>query len=499
MSPWVLGLLLVVSPDRVGIFAGSNGAPAGRAPLEHAEADAARMRRVFVELGGVAPEDAHLLEAPTAQAILETIKRVGPGAGLLVFYYSGHADERALLLEGSELSFAELSRALDEVGARLSLRVVDACRSGALARRKGASLGAPFHLDKSDRGEGKVVITSSAEWEDSLESDRLGGSFFTLHLTTGLRGAADTDKNGRVTLSEAYAYVYGRTVESTMISASGAQHPTFAYDLSGQGDLVLTQPSQTGGTLSFGEGDWFVLDAATGRVAAEIGSPATIALPAGEYRISKRTRSEVWSGKLRMTKSASLIADELLTDREAHARLVRKGGPEDPGAAHALRLQVGLRGPIDEGLRAAMLGRIGYELVLPWLSVMPFVSATLPRAFETPRLRYDSFELGLGVLVSRTLDFELLSVRGGLLVEGVRLTQSEVDDKEPTRATQGGAFGAQLALESPPFLGDFVASIVGEAAFYVYRRTDVELEPIDGGAIVTRPSYRLLASLGYEW
>jgi hypothetical protein len=94
----------------VGIFVGSNGAPAGLTPLQHAEADAARLRRVFVELGGLPPENAHLLEAPTADQILQVIKERGSGAQLLVFYYSGHADQRALLLEGSELSFAELDR-----------------------------------------------------------------------------------------------------------------------------------------------------------------------------------------------------------------------------------------------------------------------------------------------------------------------------------------------------------------------------------------------------
>ncbi|MBK6686626.1 MAG: caspase family protein [Deltaproteobacteria bacterium] len=493
-------LLAAASADpRVGIFVGSNGAPAGLTPLQHAEADAARLRRVFVELGGLPPENAHLLEAPTADQILQVIKERGSGAQLLVFYYSGHADQRALLLEGSELSFAELDRALAEAGAQVSLHLVDACRSGALTRRKGARLGEPFHFEAAPKGEGKVVITSSAEWEDSHESDRLGGSFFTLHLATGLRGAADGDRDGRVTLAEAYGYVYGRTVESTLASSGGSQHPTFAYDLSGQGDLVLTWPSGPGGVLTFGEGEYLVLEAATQRVAAEINTPGSrITLPPGEYRILKRTRTEVWSGRARIGAGASWLADQFLTEREAHARLVRKGGPKDPELAQGLRAQIGWRGPIDASLGAAPIFRLGYELVLPWLSLSPYLSATWPQTFETPRLVYRTQELGLGVLASRALDFEWLTVRGGLLVEGLRLAQVEAEDREPSRTTWGAAFGAQLALESPPF-GDFGAAVLGEVAFYLFRRSNAELEPIEASSLVSEPNLRLLLALGYNW
>ncbi len=486
---------------RVGIFVGSNGAPDGRTPLSHAEADAARMRDAFVELGGIAPNAAHVLRAPDATQILAMIDHAGRGAKMLVFYYSGHADERALLLEGSQLSFAELTEALEATGAQLSLHIVDACRSGALTREKGAYLGERFTVDTESYGEGKVVITSSAEWEDSLESDRLGGSFFTLHMATGLRGAADQDGDGRVTLDEAYRYVYGRTVQSTLASGGGVQHPTFRYDLSGRGDLTLTWPTRARGVLRFGDGDYAVTEAVSGRLVAEVAtSGASIGVAPGRYQIVRRARDALFSGQVEITPGADVRAEDVLEERTTYARLVRKGRPTGPVLAHAIRLQAGLRGRIASGLEAAPLFRVGYEVALPWLSTMAYVAATTPAGFETPRLSYRTQELGFGLLVSRAIDFRYVTLRGGLAAELVRLHQAEVRAREPDRTSWGGAFSAQVALESVPIADVLTAAIVTEAALYAYNASEAAVTPdLEGGSVATRPTYRALLALGYQF
>ena len=96
-----------------------------------------------------------------------------------------------------------------------------------------------------------MLLTSSAADEDSQEADRIGGSYFSHHLASGLLGDADRSGDGRVSLAEAYAYAYARTVADTAESAAGAQHPTFSYELAGNGDVVLTDvKSRTEGPLS---------------------------------------------------------------------------------------------------------------------------------------------------------------------------------------------------------------------------------------------------------
>jgi uncharacterized caspase-like protein len=92
---------------------------------------------------------------------------------------------------------------------------------------------------------GEALLTSSTSDELARESDALRGSFFTHHLVSGLRGAADQSKDGRVTLAEAYDYAYAKTVTQ----AEGGQHPTFKYDLAGRGDVVLTALADAGAWL----------------------------------------------------------------------------------------------------------------------------------------------------------------------------------------------------------------------------------------------------------
>src|SRR5207244_8886119 len=124
----------------------------------------------------------------------------------------------------------------------IRIAIFDSCRSGVLTRTKGARKAPAFEVEsQSPRdAQGLVILTSSASDEDSQESDLIGGSYFSHHLASGLLGSADRSGDGRVTLFEAYAYAYDRTVADTAETAAGAQHPTFSYDLAGNGDLVLT-------------------------------------------------------------------------------------------------------------------------------------------------------------------------------------------------------------------------------------------------------------------
>lgn len=497
----LLSIPSVAEARRLGVFVGSNAAPEGREPLAFAELDAERTRDVFVELGEMNVADAVFLRSPSADEIVQAIRGLGTRADgdTFIFYYSGHADDRALLLGGSELPLPELLGALNAVEAKLALHLVDACRSGALTRRKGASLGPRFSVNTDPAGEGRAVITSSAEWEDSQESDRLGGSFFTLHLLSGLRGAADRDGDERVTLSEAYEYVYGRTVESTLATAAGPQHPTFSYDLSGRGDVVLTWTSRAGGTLVLGQGDYLVVDEESGSIVAEVlatpGMKVTVA--PGTYRVRKRTKTDLSTGRIAVDAGQTYRADERLDERVAHARLVRKGGLRDPTTAHVLRAYGGMRGQLDDGVPAVGLFRFGYELVLPWLSVMPYANVTTTGSFETERLAYVARELGAGLAVSRAFDFSYVTLRASLSGEAVRLTQRERDDRESSRGTWGTAVAIAGGIESPPIL-DFALAATGEVAFYTYRTTEARTEPAGDGETVTRPTFRVLLSLGWE-
>ena len=55
-----------------------------------------------------------------------------------------------------------------------------------------------------------------------------------------MRGAADNTQDGTVTLNEAYSFAADETLARTTSSIAGAQHPSYSINLTGSGDLVLT-------------------------------------------------------------------------------------------------------------------------------------------------------------------------------------------------------------------------------------------------------------------
>ena len=107
------------------------------------------------------------------------------------FYYSGHSDEDGLLIGNDRVSYDELRARIQGIPAEVRLAILDSCASGAFTRRKGGVRRAPFMMDGSADTKGHAYLASSAINEAAQESDRIGASFFTHYLVSGLRGAAD--------------------------------------------------------------------------------------------------------------------------------------------------------------------------------------------------------------------------------------------------------------------------------------------------------------------
>lgn len=288
---------------RLALVIGANRGDGGDEPLRFAEADASRMARVLTELGGFAKSDVVELKTPDAREAARTMAALEQRAGdearagkppLLLFYYSGHADADALHLAGSHIALQDLRRWLAASPAAVRLVVLDSCKSGALTRVKGAH-GAPaieVRLSDELNTRGEAVLTSSTSDELARESDSFRGSFFTHHLVTGLRGAADRSKDGRVTLAEAYDYAYAHTVAE----AAGGQHPTFKFDLAGRGEVVLTSLDEAGAWLDFAAGTdgLFLIVGEDGLVVGdvEVGkTPLKVAVAPGRYEVRKRTQA----------------------------------------------------------------------------------------------------------------------------------------------------------------------------------------------------------------
>jgi hypothetical protein len=293
---------------RLALVIGSHEGGQGRDRLIYAGSDAAAFRRTLEELGGLREGDATLLVDPDSVRILRALddlearvralKRAGSRVEALV-YYSGHANEKGLLLGTQGIDYRVFRTRMNSLGADVRIAVVDACESGALTRLKGGHTAPAFLVDKSIRSEGYAILTSSSESESAQESDRVGGSFFTNALNSGLRGAADASRDGKVTLHEAYQFAYNETLARTETSRGGPQHAGYDIQLNGSGDVVLTDLRQGSSFADLSEdltGRLFIRDS-TGHLVAELQKPAgrdmRLGLSAGVYEV-RLLRDGAW-------------------------------------------------------------------------------------------------------------------------------------------------------------------------------------------------------------
>lgn len=92
-------------------------------------------------------------------------------------------------------------------------------------------------LERLTRSKGRAIVTASRSNEVSIELNDLGHGVFTYYLVQGLKGAADLNRDGLVTLQELYEYVE-QEVSRKARSVGGNQHPVMKGELEGALPLV---------------------------------------------------------------------------------------------------------------------------------------------------------------------------------------------------------------------------------------------------------------------
>jgi len=377
---WLAPAIARAHVERFAVLIGNNRGQDHELPLRYAESDASRMYEVLRDLGGFEPVNMVLLkneDAETARKTLIAINdRIRSSVALpntqavLLVYYSGHADEDSLHLGKTRLPVHELAQLSRGSSANFRLVVLDACRSGALTRLKGGKVAAPFALPEEQiPSDGLAFLTASAASEDAQESDELRASFFTHALVSGLLGAADRDADGAVVLDEAYRYAYETTLRATSRTLAGTQHPSFRYDMRGQGELVLTRPEAHAGqraTLEFPAGMSFLVMRGhdEGAVLAEISERAQarrLSVRPGSYFVRGRGPRVLFEGELSAGAGEIVAIDTGDLERIEYARLVRKG-IYGPGLAHGVELGARVRSALPNADAACYGAFAGYAL-----------------------------------------------------------------------------------------------------------------------------------------
>ncbi len=440
---------------RIAVLVGSNAGTEERPPLRYAESDAGKLARVLTELGGVDPSDAFLVQgrdlaavrgalAAATARVAERLKNPADRV-VLFFYFSGHSDGVAIEQGRERLTFADVRAWLRSTGAHVRLSVIDACKSGAFLETKGGTVGPSFDIRLADdlATSGEALLASSAANEVALESAEIGGSFFTHHFVSGLRGAADTSGDGRVTLSEAYAYAYARTLRTTADTLAGTQHAAYDVRLAGRGELVLTElsgrPAQV--EIDAGVERALIVNLVRDQVIAEVGAGAgrRVAVAPGHYMVrawrggevgtasfkiaAGEARALAWAsfapataGRGQAKGDSMFVADPTMTPSDAPAA-ARPEGSRAPSMRYALFTGVGMQQGASRASGVSPALHAGVRSAEP-------TGPTLAVAFATSAAKDVTETLALGLagyrLGARRGVFEIatgLDIGGGVVVQ----------------------------------------------------------------------------------
>jgi len=436
---------------RFAIVVGHNKGDHRTTKLHYAEKDADKVARLLATIGEVPRERLFVLRSPTAEKLRSTLSRVEEmlsdkaGEQTEIFlYFSGHADDTALLLGDTVFPLQELRTWLKQSPAKVRIALIDACHSGALVRDKGGKR-IPLELAISSEGDasGFAIITSSSAGEKSQESEELRGSFFTHFLASGMRGEADASGDGRVTLGELYQYAYHRTLNRTYAAGGKGQHPTFDYSLSGSGEVVVSYPQKATSRLLFpdaSEGDFLLYDPSSDTVLAEVekkaGQPRSLAIPAGTFDLFRRSDSALFRTSISVPSGSAVAVSSHQMEPVSRTWLIDKG-----------------RTPT-----VSLAAKGGYQF---------FWDATIRERSLLPSVM-GGVELRVNDLLGRRITpFAELLVGGGVSSS----TSDYIGPLAQTFACFEGGVGVAFAVLSSPF----VIELAPEAAlFYAHRTVDNE-------------------------
>ncbi len=236
--------------------------------LQYPVADAEAFYQVLIEKANFKKENVLLLtdkaeKRPTLRnikwALGTFLARSAQKDDLVVIYYAGHGapevDPRGAEPDGlakylvpsdadpddlysTALPMDEVQTIFGRIEAEQVVVFLDACYSGAAggrtfaSRRTRASKVDDVFLDRITRSKGRVIVTASRASEVSIELPELSHGIFTYYLVQGLRGGADLDRDGIVSLQELYQYLE-QEVSRKSRSVGGNQHPVMKGEMEG--------------------------------------------------------------------------------------------------------------------------------------------------------------------------------------------------------------------------------------------------------------------------
>ena len=163
------------------------------------------------------------------------------GDGFEKYILPHNADPDDLYSTGMPMK--EISEIFSRIVAERIVFISDSCYSGASGGRtfsvaKHRANLSDIFLDRISKGKGRVILSASGANEPAKEDDQLQHGIFTYYLLEGLKGEADADKNGFVTIDEIYSYL-----SNVIPRVTGQnQHPVKKGEV--QGQIIIGKTSK---------------------------------------------------------------------------------------------------------------------------------------------------------------------------------------------------------------------------------------------------------------
>jgi hypothetical protein len=188
-----------------------------------------------------------------------TIKRKASRDDTVIIFYAGHGAvepdpsnldgdgfEKYLLpydanledLYSTSISMNDIRTIFTRIRADRLIFIADTCYSGAsggrtmMATKTRANLSDKFY-ERISKGKGRVIISSCSANEISKEDDNLQHGVFSYYMLEGLKGRADQDGDGIITVSELFSYISRKVPQAS----AQDQHPVKKGET--EGELVI--------------------------------------------------------------------------------------------------------------------------------------------------------------------------------------------------------------------------------------------------------------------
>jgi hypothetical protein len=226
-------------------------------PRRYAATDAETVAAYFQSLGGVPQSNIRLLQNQKAlradlhETLFGWLPQHAASDAVVLVYFSGQAmvtPAGDILLVPYDGSAADSTRLypltdLESAFARLKAKQVLFLFDGMVSKLSGDTKGKTA-APRWDLGEGNTVaLIGSEDLSKGLEDDQHYHSLFTYYLLKGLRGEADTNRNGKVTFGELTGYVRQKVAWAAKTQFNQEQRPLILPQLKPDdptASLVLT-------------------------------------------------------------------------------------------------------------------------------------------------------------------------------------------------------------------------------------------------------------------